>query len=45
MLDVRLPSAGAALFVEELMLLGALDGRAAAPINLFVGGPALPQHA
>ena len=29
---------GAVLFVDGLMLLGRVDGRAAAPINIFVGG-------
>jgi len=29
---------GAVLFINGLLLIGAVDGRAAAPINLFVGG-------
>lgn len=35
--NVGLLYVGAALFVNGLLLLGVVDGRAAAPINLFVG--------
>lgn len=35
--DVGLFYVGAVLFVNGLMLLGVVDGRSAAPINLFVG--------
>jgi hypothetical protein len=35
--NVGLLYVGAVLFVNGLMLLGVVDGRAAAPINLFVG--------
>ncbi|MHA6628785.1 AmiS/UreI family transporter [Pseudonocardia sichuanensis] len=36
--SVGLLYVGAVLFVNGLLLLGVVDGRAAAPINLFVGG-------
>jgi putative amide transporter protein len=36
--NVGLLYVGAVLFVNGLLLLGVVDGRAAAPINLFVGG-------
>ncbi|GAA0895908.1 AmiS/UreI family transporter [Pseudonocardia zijingensis] len=36
--NVGLLYVGAVLFVNGLLLIGTVDGRAAAPINLFVGG-------